>query len=622
LDSIEKGYESGHIRIPRKQRELSGRWSKATSPRSTDSSKLLKEADMQAIRGAFLFALISLLFGYMAAAQEARVAAQFTIRVVASEEVKQLTQLETMKGMRTITLGQEENGRTFEIPVKTYVLVRYAEAFGVQGYLVDPLHGVLESPAGLMHMPMGVMGVLRAVKLGTATITVKAFSKRNLTPRANVRGSTDPSWSGYALKGGPFSFIQGQWRVPTVQEQGGDTYSSAWIGIDGANSNTVLQVGTAHDYSCCLFPPKYYAWYELFPADPVSIPNSVSPGDLMLAIIMPRAGPTATVTPGLPETWTISLNDVTKGWVFTTDVSYTGMLSSAEWIVEAPGVCNADKTSCTSLPLANYGSVDFDIQDFVCPPSGAATCPPNAMGSPNFRVSQSITMAQDFFNFPIFSVPSNPDGDGDGFTVWYAPLSASIPSPPGPLILTTALPNAVLNQPYTQALQLIQDSAPQWQLVGGSLPAGLSFASGIVSGTPTAAGAFVFTVNVTDTTDLGASAQQQITLNVLATPPAGDFSLSASPGIIQQRQGCTGSTTITITRMNGFTGAVQLTSSSLVATFSQNPASSSSALTLSAPCDEWPRSMQVTGTSGSLSHALNIGINAPHCGGQGEPRCP
>jgi hypothetical protein len=410
-----------------------------------------------------------------------------------------------------------------------------------------------------------------------------------------------------------------------VQQEGGTQYSSTWIGIDGDNNGTVLQIGTEGDNSCCLFPPQYYAWYELFPANPVSIPNPVSPGDLMEAVIAPRGG-VGTVTPGSPATWTMTLTNLTKGWQFAIDQTYTGMLSSAEWIEEAPSTCSNNNTTCTPLPLANYGSVTFDIDDVVCPRPGATSA--TDCGSPNFAANQSIAMVQQNGNLTIYSVPSNPDGDVDGFAVAYKLNGLGPPQPPGPVFLNAGLPNAVVNQPYSeslsQGLELIQDSAPLWQLVGGSLPSGFSWnpQSGVMAGTPTNAGAFAFTFLVTDNDNPGASAQQQISFNVMASPPPPNFSLVASPSPVI----CAKSTIITVTPMNGFSGQVNLSAAPDAAWSTEFnpptvtlPGMNTSKLTVGQgdPCDAGPNSVQVIGSSGSLSHTLNIGVKTTgdgHCG--------
>ncbi len=92
---------------------------------------------------------------------------------------------------------------------------------------------------------------------------------------------------------------------------------------------------------------------------------------------------------------------------------------------------------------------------------------------------------------------------------------------PQPLTITSAspLPNAVVGTPYSQSMTASGGTPPySWALSAGSLPAGLSLtASGILSGAPTVAGAFGFTVRVTDS--LSASATEVFALSVFTPNP-------------------------------------------------------------------------------------------------------
>ncbi|MDF7807853.1 chondroitinase-B domain-containing protein [Pontiellaceae bacterium B12219] len=65
-------------------------------------------------------------------------------------------------------------------------------------------------------------------------------------------------------------------------------------------------------------------------------------------------------------------------------------------------------------------------------------------------------------------------------------------------IATVALPNAVLGFPYSQSLQTVSGTGgPAWSIERGALPPGLSLsAGGLLSGTPTTNGVFLFTVQV------------------------------------------------------------------------------------------------------------------------------
>jgi hypothetical protein len=70
-------------------------------------------------------------------------------------------------------------------------------------------------------------------------------------------------------------------------------------------------------------------------------------------------------------------------------------------------------------------------------------------------------------------------------------------------IATTSLPGGSIGASYTATLQAAGGTAPYtWAISTGSLPAGLTLngSTGVISGTPTAAGSNTFTVQVTDST--------------------------------------------------------------------------------------------------------------------------
>ena len=62
---------------------------------------------------------------------------------------------------------------------------------------------------------------------------------------------------------------------------------------------------------------------------------------------------------------TVSLTDRTAHETFTkTTVDHTIDISSAEWIAEAPSNCTSS-SNCTTLPLTDFGDVEFDRVDAV-----------------------------------------------------------------------------------------------------------------------------------------------------------------------------------------------------------------------------------------------------------------
>jgi hypothetical protein len=207
-------------------------------------------------------------------------------------------------------------------------------------------------------------------------------------------GWSSSNWSGYAITGGTYNSITGEWIVPTVQPTSKPTYSSTWIGIDGFNNSNLIQTGTEQDYYNG--SAHYYAWWEILPAPETVISNmTIHPGDRMSADIQNLGG----------GQWSITIQDLTTGQSFTTQQSYSGPQTSAEWIEEAPTVGGRIAT------LAPYGQTTLD---------------PGTVngGNPNLVASEGGAMIQ---NGSQVSTPSNPDSDADGFNVEYG---ATQPSPP------------------------------------------------------------------------------------------------------------------------------------------------------------------------------------------------
>jgi subtilase family serine protease len=95
---------------------------------------------------------------------------------------------------------------------------------------------------------------------------------------------------------------------------------------------------------------------------------------------------------------------------------------------------------------------------------------------------------------------------------------------------------------------------------------------------------------------------------------AADFGLSASPTSVSVAQGSTGTSTITETDLNGFTGSVTLSASGLpagvTATFGTNPTTSTSVVTFTASstATTGTSTVTITGVSGSLTHTTTISL--------------
>ncbi len=83
-------------------------------------------------------------------------------------------------------------------------------------------------------------------------------------------------------------------------------------------------------------------------------------------------------------------------------------------------------------------------------------------------------------------------------------------------ITTTSLPSATVNTAYTQTLAATGGTLPYtWAVIGNTLPPGLALnaTTGNISGTPSTAGAYNFTVQVTDSTSAAKTQALSITVS-------------------------------------------------------------------------------------------------------------
>lgn len=162
-------------------------------------------------------------------------------------------------------------------------------------------------------------------------------------PIIKNKNGTSTNWSGYAVyNSGASTDVKGSWVVPGLTcPSGQTTYSSAWVGIDGYNTNTVEQTGTEHD--CSNGTSSYYAWYEMYPKPGFKVPLTISQGDVITAEVKFQGR----------GSFTLTLTDTTTGKSYTTNQKSTkAQLGSAEWIMEAPW-------SGGVLPLADFGTDNY-----------------------------------------------------------------------------------------------------------------------------------------------------------------------------------------------------------------------------------------------------------------------
>jgi hypothetical protein len=177
-------------------------------------------------------------------------------------------------------------------------------------------------------------------------------SSQGSFPHVEVEESTSANWSGYAAAtslsrpaSNSVSYVAGYWTVPTLQPTPNNSFSSAWVGIDGYASSTVEQIGTEHDWVGGA--QQNYVWFEMYPQGAFEIVGfPVNSGDVMAAEVR-------FIGRGVFE---LVIYNTSQGVYFIVPKSYTtspsAKRSSAEWIVEAPYFNGV-------LPLADFGHINF-----------------------------------------------------------------------------------------------------------------------------------------------------------------------------------------------------------------------------------------------------------------------
>ena len=166
-----------------------------------------------------------------------------------------------------------------------------------------------------------------------------------------------------------------------------------------------------------------------------------------------------------------------------------------------PGAAQGAITGNVSNPFTTTLSVWGGIPPYTW--SSTGTLPPGLKLSPTGQITGTPTQAGTF-NFTAKATDSEQPAavsKTEQVTITIAPRRLTI--------TTGALPSGKVGVAYSQPLVAAMGLAPlKWRIASGQLPSGLTLASrtGLISGTPTALGHNSFTVRVTDSSGMTATA--------------------------------------------------------------------------------------------------------------------
>ncbi|HUK78756.1 MAG TPA: G1 family glutamic endopeptidase, partial [Thermoleophilia bacterium] len=142
--------------------------------------------------------------------------------------------------------------------------------------------GVWSFVAWMRHQPTRSLLTSSFVVLALVAAVVVAV----MISRPIDRPDDAQTWAGYQTTRNGVTQVAATWRQPRAWPSDGRRNSVfVWAGLTYPETPSVVQIGT--QVACARHMRTVYrAWYELYPADLVSIPLSVRPGDLIAAEVV------------------------------------------------------------------------------------------------------------------------------------------------------------------------------------------------------------------------------------------------------------------------------------------------------------------------------------------------
>jgi hypothetical protein len=229
---------------------------------------------------------------------------------------------------------------------------------------------------------------------------------------------------------------------------------------------------------------------------------SVSAGTLPPGIVFDVSG-LYSGTPTVAGVYTFSITAANTGGSDT--LAYVQQIGPLPPTIIAPLSLQADVEGVTtSTQFQAYGTkpLAWSVTSGSLPPgiaftaSGLYSGTPTATGSYTFQISATNIYGVDSLTYTQTVLPPTPP---------------TITGPPSPITTAT------VGVPFSVSFTASGDPPPTWSIQAGAVPSGLVLATdGVLSGTPTVAGVFTFTVAATN---IAATDTAAYTQTVVAPPP-------------------------------------------------------------------------------------------------------